>query len=473
MTRCTPGRTSSGADHVYLDGPTACVATPEVIRNIKSQINANGILSFADSRLAARAGLLNVPYGGNTGFNDGVIYPPEEAGAGPQLAGLRQPMRKFSLTKPKGVMNCLVLLVDFSDNQGTQTPAHFQNLLFDSANPNSMRSFYKDLSYGKLDVQGQVTGWIRAQHPYSYYTNGQSGTDANSYPRNTPGLLQEALQTWAQTNSLAPFDKNGDGFIDGLFLVHAGGGAESEPNPLKRSDMIWSHKWTLPSAFKKNGVKAYAYFTAPEDGRLGVFSHEFGHFLGLPDLYDTSYRSHGIGDWCLMAGGSWNGDGDRPARLSAWCLSTLGWISPRNVILAGNLTINPLADDRTACYRLWNRGKPSKEYFLIENRQRSGRDIDLPGSGLAVWHIDETQANNTNPIAYKVALVQADGRRDLEMNRNQGEAGDLFPGSKKVTSLSSASAAHPHTRDNSGAATRVALSGISMTNGVVKVRVKV
>ncbi|HMJ92515.1 MAG TPA: hypothetical protein VK472_00295, partial [Allosphingosinicella sp.] len=128
MARRPPSRTPRGDDPVYLDGPTACVARPEVIRNIKSQINANGILSFADSRLAARAGLLNVPYGGNTGFNDGVIYPPEEMTAGPRMAGLRQPMRRFSLTKPKGVMNCLVLLVDFPDNQGTQTPAHFDNL---------------------------------------------------------------------------------------------------------------------------------------------------------------------------------------------------------------------------------------------------------------------------------------------------------------------------------------------------------
>jgi immune inhibitor A len=134
--------------------------------------------------------------------------------------------------------------------------------------------------------------------------------------------------------------------------------------------------------------------------------------------------------------------------------------------------MDTLAVDKTACYRLWNKGKASKEYFLIENRQKTGRDGDLPGSGLALWHIDETQANNTNPLAYKVALVQADGKRELELNRNQGDPGDVFPGSKNVTAVASGMT-HPHTRDNSGSATRVALSNITVTNGIVKLKVKV
>jgi immune inhibitor A len=237
--------------------------------------------------------------------------------------------------------------------------------------------------------------------------------------------------------------------------------------------MIWSHKWTLPAAFKNNNVSAFAYFTAPEDGRLGVFSHEFGHFLGLPDLYDTSYRSFGIGDWCLMAGGSWNGDGNQPARMSAWCLATLGWVKPNNVASARSLSLPALETDKTACYRLWSGGKASKEYFLIENRQQKGRDAKLPGSGLAVWHIDETQSDNTNPLAYKVALVQADGKRDLEFSRNQGDGADLFSGSKSVTKLDDKGATHPHTRKNDGTATGVALSKIKVTKGVAGVSVKV
>jgi immune inhibitor A len=459
----------------YELGPTACVASPEVMKNIREQIAATNVLSTADARVATLAGMLNIPSVERTGFNDGVIYDP---GAGPAVVmaatTAKSPVATLSLKKSssKSTLNCLVLLVDFSDNVGTKPSTHFENLLFDATNANSMRSFYKDLSFGKLDVTGSVTDWIRAKHPYSYYTAGASGT-GSAYPQNVPGLLNEVLHTYCLKNSLAPFDANGDGYVDGLFLVHAGSGAETESNPTRRANMIWSHKWVLPTPFMNNGVQAYAYFTAPEDGRLGVFSHEFGHFIGLPDLYDTSYRSEGIGNWCLMAGGSWNGAGNTPARMSAWCLSTLGWTSPTNLKKSGTVTLQAHEVDKTASYRLWSGGKASKEYFLIENRQKKGRDAGLPGSGLALWHIDETQAGNTNPLAYRVALVQADGKRDLEFARNRGDAGDLFPGSKKVVQVDDTGVAHPHTRKNDGTSSGVALSNIKDAAGVVTADVKV
>ena len=110
------------------------------------------------------------------------------------------------------------------------------------------------------------------------------------------------------------------------------------------------------------------------------------------------------------------------------------------------------------------------EYILLENRQKTGRDAALPGHGLAVWHIDDTQSSNDNPLAYKVALVQADGRRDLELLKNQGDSADVFPGSMGVTSVSGSSATHPHLRANSGAATPVSLTAISETGGMVKVK---
>jgi immune inhibitor A len=454
-----------------VEGPTACMAHPKVVANIRQLVRGAKVLSTADARLAQNMGLLDIPSIGRAGWNDGVIYPPDDAPA-PTRGRTLAPTRRLAMAKAVGKMHCLVLLVDFSDNPGRTPPAHYEKLLFDASDPDSMTSFYRELSYGKLEVTGQVVGWIRAPRPYSFYVDNQSGT-GTTFPKNTPGLLQDALAAYAQTNSLAPFDLNADGFVDGLFLVHAGEGAEVQATPAKRKAMIWSHKWTLPRPFVDHGVKAYAYFTAPEDGRLGVFSHEFGHFIGLPDLYDTSYRSRGIGDWCLMAGGSWGGGGSTPARLSAWCLATLGWITPRNVKATANYKIDTLAKDKTDCLRVWTGGQAGPEYFLLENRQQTGRDVALPGSGLAVWHIDERQGDNTNPIAYRVALVQADGKRELELNVNDGDAGDLFPGTGKVTSVKDTGAFAPSTRANDGSGTGVALTAIKSGQGKVGFRVKV
>ncbi len=464
--------------HDYAAGPTVCMAHPRVMADITKRVRGANVLSTADARLAQNMGLLSVPTVGRTGWNDGLIYPADDM---PVLSARRSkmaPSQRVALPKAEGTLNCLVLLVDFSDNPGKTDPSHFEKLLFDATNPDSMNSFYRDMSYGKLNVTGTVVGWLRAPKPYSFYVDNQSGT-GSSFPKNTPGLLRDALDIWTKTNSLASFDANGDGFVDGLFLVHAGPGAETQASAAKRNTMIWSHKWTLPSPFVNNGVKAFAYFTAPEDGRLGVFSHEFGHFIGLPDLYDTSYRSRGLGDWCLMAGGSWLGDGLKPARLSAWCLSSLGWVTPKSVKPAATkagttrFKLPTLEKDKTACLRVWKGGVAGPEYFLVENRQQAGRDAQLPGHGMALWHIDERQADNTNPIAYRVGLVQADGKRDLELNANDGDSADLFPGSKRVTTVNDKTGLAPTTRANDSTATGIALTRISETKGVVSVTVKV
>jgi immune inhibitor A len=319
-------------------------------------------------------------------------------------------------------------------------------------------------------VTGEVTDWIRAPQPYSYYRNGQSGT-GNNYAQNTPGLLVDALIAFCQHDTLTRFDRDGDGYVDGIFLVHAGGGAEAEPDRIKRPNMIWSHKWVLPTPFSNGGVKVFAYSTEPEDGRVGVFAHEFGHDLGLPDLYDSTYRSAGIGDWCLMANGSWGGGGSTPVRLSAWCLAKLGWITPTVVSAAGTVTLDTLANAPNDSLRVWTGGKPGPEYFLLENKQKVGRDKALLGSGLAVWHIDETQSGNTNPLSYLVGLVQADGSRDLEFNRNTGEARDLFPSAAGMARLTDKTT--PSSRANNGSPTGVALTAITDLGGTIRLRIKV
>jgi len=451
-------------------GATACTAHPKVLKNIARQLEEHNLVTTLELQIAQRIGLLATIPAGRSGFNDGIVFPYECSSGVSPLEPLSSEAPLDPVEPMKRNIHSIALLVDFSDNKGTRSAKDFENLLFDKANLNSMTNFYRQLSYGALDVTGEVIGYVRAPHPYSYYTATESGTGSN-YPQNTPGLLNDVLTIFCRNDNLARFDADNDGFVDAIFLIHAGRGAEVEANPTKRKNTIWSHKWTLPQPFVNQGVKVFAYSTEPEDGRVGVFSHEFGHLLGLPDLYDTTFRSHGIGDWCLMAGGSWGGEGNRPARMSCWCLSKLGWIKPKVVTGKQTLQLDTLEEKETECYQLWTKGSIGPEYFLLENRQAKGLDAALPGYGLAVWHIDERRSNNDNPLAYLVALVQADGKKDLELLKNSGDGGDLFPGEQSIAALNDNTT--PSTRSNTGSPSGVALTNIAMSGGIVTFQAEV
>jgi immune inhibitor A len=171
------------------------------------------------------------------------------------------------------------------------------------------------------------------------------------------------------------------------------------------------------------------FLTVPEDATIGVCAHELGHLLfGLPDLYDVSGFSSGIGDWCLMSGGAWNGtNGDTPAHLSAWCKAQLGWVSARRV--GGSVSSVTFAEiEKTGT--IIRIDVAGSEYFLAENRQKMLFDSALPGQGLLIYHVDDSRPENRSPNP-KVALVQADGRSDLETATNRGDAGDPYPGATK------------------------------------------
>jgi immune inhibitor A len=167
---------------------------------------------------------------------------------------------------------------------------------------------------------------------------------------------------------------------------------------------------------------------APEDGRVGVMTHELGHLLmGYPDLYDIDYSSAGTGKWDLMAAGSWNGGGDRPAHPSAWCKLQSAWVAPVDIFNAAqSVRIQPY-ESNNLVYRLPVGRVGGSEYFLLSNRQRIGFDDQLPGSGLIIEHCDDTRTNNTDETHYLVDVEQGDGRRDLNLNANAGDTSDPFP----------------------------------------------
>ena len=360
-----------------------------------------------------------------------------------------------ALVPPSGTVKNLVVLCRFADHTlGVHTRAEADyDTIFNAVGGNptlaptgSVRDYYTENSYGIMTLQSTVTVWVTLPQTEAYYANGADGT--GSYPQNAQKMVEDALALVDATVNFGQFDQDNDGFIDAISVIHSGYGAETGGGG---GNWIWSHRWGLPTNWTSadnNGigvkVKVRDYHTEPalwgtsgtSPVRIGVICHETGHFFGLPDLYDTDGTSEGIGSWCLMAN-SWGFDNSqlRPPHFSAWCKIQLGWVTP-TVIGAGPQTAQRV--ETTASVLKITTGFPSGEYLLVENRQPYGMESAMPQGGLAIWHIDESKANNNaegypgqagwpgNGNHYKIALLQADGLFNLEKKNNRGDGGDVY-----------------------------------------------
>ncbi len=351
----------------------------------------------------------------------------------------------------------LAILVQFTDQPSQVGATSFDSLLF-STTGSTVNTYYDEVSYGQLDIVTvnlpSSIGWQTAPHPYSYYVNGAYCTDPDTYPNNCQGLTED-LVTMVNTNypavDFSQYDNNGDGWVDTVFIIHSGTGAELTGSV----DDIWSHSWTTYNPPLVDGVYVGSYTVEPEywytpgDMTIGVYAHELGHALGLPDLYDIDVRYGGVGQWSLMADGVWNGAylGDSPAQLDAWSRLYLGYTSATDATAYNQTVSLPNVENNSsgAIYRI-NSGVFNNDYFLLENRQQTGNDSYLPGNGLLIWHVDDNLAGSNQyeclsqdswecAAHFRVALKQADGLLQLENFTSSGNAGDPFPGSTVNTSF--------------------------------------
>lgn len=363
----------------------------------------------------------------------------------PEQFGYDQPAQRSG--KITGTFNALCILVDFSDNNSSTVSFDFDTLIY-ANQPGSVHDYYSEISYTQLDLitinLPSDLGWKRAPQTYAYYVDNNYGTDS-PYPNNSRKLCEDLVDLVDAAVDFSQYDNDGNGYVDVVMISHAGPGAEYTGNP----NDIWSHKWSITPRML-DGVYIYNYAIMPEywntpgDMTIGVYCHELGHGFGLPDLYDIDNSSYGIGRWSLMASGSWNGSrGSSPAHMDAWCKTEVGWVSPTNISSnATNVAISNVETNQTV-FRLWTSGSIGSEYFLIENRQQIGYDAALPGSGLLIWHIDESVGNNMNEWYpgheafgnFTVALEQADNLFQLEQNISNGNSGDPFPGSTNNNSF--------------------------------------
>lgn len=425
---------------------------PDVLKALREQLGSVRE-EAADS---AAASLLSLRTPQVFGLDDATILPPDEFELGTPLAEIRA--AGATRAPLRGNLNVIVVLVQFPDKPFARPASDFESLFF-TPGAGSVNDFYAEASGGLVGIAGKIVGPVTLPLASTAYAHGAAGMGLVS-PNAQTMAFDAATAVLADVN--ASLDNDGNGFVDAFIVIHAGPGGEVTN---VKSD-IWSHKWVAANngVTAADGTRVYAYLTVPEDARLGVCVHELGHLLfGWPDLYDIDYSSEGIGDWCVMSGGSWNGpeagaeQGDIPAHPSAWCKASQGWV---NVVVQNHneqVTIGQVESSRTV-YRLWKDGAVASEYFLVENRQKTGFDRALPGDGLLIWHIDDSIPSNANESHSHVALLQGDGKRDLERAVNRGDDGDPYPGAAGNATLDDKST--PSSLAYSGLATSVSVTNI-------------
>jgi M6 family metalloprotease-like protein len=320
----------------------------------------------------------------------------------------------------------LCLLIDFSDDPATihrDEVEQFCNQPGYSGygNHGSVYDFFYDNSIGRCRYTNIVAPYYRAKNPKTYYTN-----PSIPQPQRAVELILEAL-AYHKANGFdfSPLTVDSQGFVYAMNVYYAG------PVTNAWAEGLWPHSYHLGSAVPVHtGKKVYDYqFTAMESElSLGTFCHENGHMLcDYPDLYDYGYESSGVGGFCLMCAGN-NVNEKNPIPISAYLKRAAGWA--RNVLPIEHgrqITLDAETND----YAIFSRG--GREYFLIENRTKTGRDSDLPDEGLAIWHVDEDGDNSheqmTSANHYELSLEQADGLFQLEGRRGyDGDAADLFAG---------------------------------------------
>lgn len=231
----------------------------------------------------------------------------------------------------------------------------------------SLYDYYLEQSYGYLKVTGKAFEPVEVGKKRAEY--------------GTPGTNRTALLTEAMDKLLQREGKDALKDFDGIIFIYAGGRM-----PVARGSLYWPHRSSVSFQGKR-----WPYFICPEGGErmanISVFAHEFGHMLGLPDLYARPENpgSEGLSIWCAMSNQAGNG---RPQHFSAWCKEKLGWIQPTVIdpTIPQKLLLGAINDSPKECYKVLIRPDGS-EYLLLENRRKKGFDASLPAEGLLIWRV--------------------------------------------------------------------------------------
>src|SRR5438128_1994379 len=423
--------------------------------------------------------------------NFGALNAPMAAAGAPLASG----------AAVSGVLRVPAILFKFKNTPAAElrTATQYNDVLFaasptgaSAGRPYTYRTFYEELSNGLLSVQGQTYGYAALDSNEVTYT-GVAGTCTGNPYGNTncnglfsdqavarmQGGLREALRKLDNQVDWTQYDFDGDSVVDlVVFIQPAMDGACGGTT----NNHLWSHRFVLTGG-------SYATHSRDALGRrivvadytlqsglggadgcdtsqlmpVGTVAHETGHGFGLPDLYDTSNKTEGIGEYSLMGSGNYTSPFS-PSRMDAWSLNELGWVTILPISTSNTYGFGAAPTSDTAFYLPVGGANPRGEYFLIENRQGVQShsamihyhcqvwyaSLSPPascGGGLLIWHVDSAQiasgflANqvDSGPI-HGLEVMQADTRGNLDADPNiacsgagsgcsdRGDAGDLYPG---------------------------------------------
>lgn len=392
----------------------------------------------------------------------------------------------------QGTKKGLIILVQFTDSKfkSGHDLALYRRIANDenySGNNfrGSIKDYFKAQSHGQFELDFDVAGICQLQHPYAYYGKNNSQKEDVK-----PGEMVAEACLWAHEHGInfSKYDWNGDGEVDQVFVLYAGHGEAS----YKDANTIWPHMYYLSASdygkpLSLDGVTVDTYACSSElngDGNLdgiGTFCHEFSHCMGFPDLYDTSSDGgwFGMGDFDLMCSGSYNGDSKCPAGYSAYEKAECGWLTLKDMTNIEQQTsivgVQPMSADGDA-YVIKNKGHED-EYYILENRQKTGWDSYLPASGLMITHVDydadiwdwnmpntsgkyEDANGNTKTNDHQRLTIFRAGKSTDEY----GDASDLYPygSNNSLTKTSSPASTLYNTNSDGSKCMHVAITDIAI-----------
>lgn len=384
---------------------------------------------------------------------------------------MREPIQNGNRLFPHtGKPKVLVILAEFSDTVFTinspkeafEDYLNAEGQLKDFGNRNtknygSVRKYFSDMSFGQFEPQFDVYGPVKLEQPLKYYGAGNS----DRMDRFIPDVCRAADGIVDFSN----YDADNDGYVDLVYVIYAGYGQNTTGNS---TECIWPKSGARTFDSEYDGKKLYRFGVSNEiNGKwsaksrpisgTGLFLHEFSHTMGMPDLYTTSSatdecqsaNNQEMEYWSIMDSGCYVDNGFTPAAMTAWERWTFGWLDIETLTKNGSFELKDL-DDNGKAYRIVNDNNASgNEYLVLQNIQNNKWNAKQLGHGMLVLRVDYDKTafgvsgNSVNNILGhpRMTVIAADG---LLLNMRQAEnaammreqmAGDPFPGSGNVTSL--------------------------------------